>query len=242
MSRSIFKVALYWGVRPSSLRSSARDAHAFLSQLRGLLPGVGMWNVITVAGGVPVACTTEDEVAARFAAGEKKYRLGANEGTLFTERFFDPHDPRMGCEMKLGATLDSKAVWVRNSIELEIPDSRSFRVAASAVFVEIFRIGATSFQPRWGIVATEQQGMTFPTIVSPSLGEAAVGWMSYLSVELGGLPSLPPPAQTVALGTMGSVVLARPFPWDSDLEEQQDAVTTVRSALGAAGLLEPVLK
>lgn len=242
MRRCIFKVSLRWGVRPSSLRSSAHDAHAFLSQLRGVLPGVASWSVLTLAGGAPVACATEDDVAARLAAGEQKYKLSGGEGTFYTERFFNPQDPRTGCEMKLGATLDSKAVWIRNSIELEIPDSRSLRAAAPAMFVAIVRIGAVNFQPRWGILATEQQGVTFPSLPSPSLGEAAVGWMSYLSAELGAVPPLPPPAQVVNVGSLGSIVLARSFPWDADAESHRGSVKAVRDTLKAAGLLEPVLK
>lgn len=241
MRRCIYKVVLCWGVRPSSLRSSAHDANAFLSQLRGVLPGVGSWSVLTVAGGAPVACTTENDVAARLAAGEQKYKLGANEGTFYMERFFNPHDPRTGCEMKLGATLNSKAIWIRNSVELEIPDSRALRAAAPAIFVEIFRLGAAIFHPRWGLLATEQQGVTFPSIPSPSLGEAAVGWMSYLSAELGAVPPLPPPAQIVNVGSLGSIVLARAFPWDTDVEAHRDSVATVRDALKTAGLLNPVL-
>ncbi|MFS8065551.1 MAG: Imm52 family immunity protein [Byssovorax sp.] len=242
MSRTVFKIGFYWGVRPASLPSSAREAQAFLSQLRGVLPGLGSWSVLTVAGGAPAACSSEAQVAARLAAGEQKYKLGAHEGTFYKERFFSPQEPRTGCTMTLGLTLDSDAVWFRNSVELEIPDSRALRAAAPAAFVETFRIGAASFHPRWGILATEQQGVTFPSIASPSLGEAAVGWMSYLSAELGAVPPLPPPAQVIPLGKMGSVVLARPFPWDTDVEAHRDSVTTVRAALKAAGLLEPLLK
>jgi hypothetical protein len=242
MNRNVFKVALYWGVRPGSLHSSAHEVQAFLAQLRGVLPGLSTWSVLTAAGGAPVACADEAQVAARLAAGERKYKIGAHEGIFYKERFFNPHEPQMGCTMTLGLTLDSDAIWFRNSVELEIPDSRALRASAPAAFVEIFRIGAASFHPRWGILATEQQGLTFPIIELPSFGEAALGWMSYLSAEIGAVPQLPPPAQVVALGTVGSVVLARPFPWDTDVEAHRDSVTTLRAVLKAAGLLEPVLK
>ncbi len=84
--------------------------------------------------------------------------------------------------------------------------------------------------------------MTFPAVALPSLGEAVLGWMSYLSAEIGVVPQLLPPAQVIDLAAMGSVVVARPFPWDADVEAQRDSVTSVRGALAAAGLLDPVLK
>lgn len=83
-----------------------------------------------------------------------------------------------------------------------------------------------------------KNGVAYPDSAVLQDGSPQVGWMTYLSRELGTIPSVRAPHRVDTVGSAGYLVVVRPQLWDRNDERHRESVASLRAELDAWGVLQ----
>lgn len=235
--RYAFQLGVYWDIRSESLVELAQVAHRALRELVVAAPALEGWR-----GEV---CETShdsvddvDGVKQILASGRHEYGIGDLRGTGYHAEFVSNGDTNIVCTMNIGLTVAFEELGPQNSVEVTIPATRALRSDGETILRAMLCALADATKPRWGWVVDLRRGIAFPERAILQDGCPRVGWMTYLSRELGSLPHLRPPHRVTA-APHGHILVAKNQPWDRDDEDHRGCVTSLKTELGAWGVLKP---
>lgn len=141
--------------------------------------------------------------------------------------------------MAVGATMNVGDLWARNSVELRLPATRDLRTQGIPLLSNILRILAEVFRPRWGWVLASLQFAEFPDVPSMQWGEPHVGWLTYLSQELGTIREISASHGVEQVPPLGAILIARPQPWDVNDPDHRASIQSLQRELEARGFVHP---
>ncbi|GMU11027.1 immunity 52 family protein [Corallococcus caeni] len=227
-----YYVGAYWMARHESDASCARRAETLFENLGRLEPTWRQWH--------ETGRTFKKAQARRFETHQasflelfarKKSRIGDGfQYWLWTGPNPDETTAVNGFCGSADAVLTSVCV-VDPPSHGEVAE----RVLTAPVMREVLRAVVRSWEPAWGVVASQQ----YRDEVSPSSGDAGtfVGWMTYFSRQWGDVPSLPAPVRVEPVDDLGTLVILTEERFTVTNPEHVRLATEAHQVLDAAGLL-----
>lgn len=239
-----FQITVQWGPRYEPLSAVADRVDATLRRLSVAIPDTEGWLGMDARSETFVPATDKSRLESLLEAGSGRYELGEwASGELTQALFVTARTDQIALSLQLNAVEMAPGVGPENFAQVLIPAPIDMRTAGESRLRAILVALAESFDPRWGRVGSVRNGIERPDRAALLQGVPDVGWMSYISRELGAVPRVSAPHRVEELPGMGVVVVARPQPWDFDDPSHRESLASVRADLDALGVLkaEPAL-
>jgi hypothetical protein len=238
MQESYF-VGAYWGPRKETALECARRAEQFLHRLAKCDPSFAQWyrggrGFPRELPGHPVHPDSK-ELEQLFLQGRNRTDLGKKviEDLGFTQSMWNAKMERTRIEMHCG----EDSPWGEgNTCLLEPPTTGPVteRLLRAPVLAEVLTSMATAWHPDFAVATTVEM----LDLVEKRRPEVRVGWLTYLSRQLGTPPPLPAPVRIEPVGALGWLLILAPEPMVASNPEHVALTTRVRDLLDRAGLIE----
>ncbi|WP_338269151.1 immunity 52 family protein [Corallococcus caeni] len=226
-----YYLGTYWPGRHEDAESCARRAEALFDSLGRIEPSWRQWHETgwTFEAARSRTFQTDRESFLQLFA-RKKNRIGdAFRYWLWT----GPHEDETTGVGGYCGSADAQPT-ANCVISLPAQGEVAGRVMVAPVLAELLRALVHSWEPDWGVVASEQYRDQASASGAPG---TFLGWMTYFSRQRGTLPPLPAPVRVEPVGALGTLVILTEERFTVTNPEHVRLATEVHQLLDAAGLL-----
>ena len=243
-----WEIKLYWWERPEDAHAIAQRVDGLLLSLASIDPELSLWDMMPTGKSremIPFDVETFEKVK----LGREGRSRTDDDGSVMEEFGYHawlstPSTPCSDDTEYSQIRIYAGAYGLKmhpNSCEVHLHNGRRFDALRTVdKQCAIIRALVEAWNPDYGLATSiDFQLERQPQRRARPDRMPEAGWLTYLPARRGPIPPLAPPAWTVPLGTLGSIVVASPERISVERPETIAAVDAVDAQLTAAGLLEP---
>ncbi|KFA93852.1 Imm52 family immunity protein [Archangium violaceum] len=235
-----YYVGAYWGPRRETAQECAGRMERFLHMLARCEPSFAQWYMAgrSFPRGLPGSPVVPEakELEKLFLKSRSRTAIGKEpvEDLGFSRSMWNAKKDATDIHLTCG----KYSPWGGpNVCLLELARTGAVLqrlLLQPPVLAEMLTSMATAWDPDFAVATSSEM----VALVERKMGDVRIGWLTYLSRQLGTLPPLPAPVLIEPVGTLGWLLILSPEPMTASNPEHVAFTRRIRDMLDRAGFIQ----